>query len=115
MVLKNTEGGDTHQQDQSDGSDDGMRGDIPSAAEGNHGQKINQNAVIEQGVSDQPVRDEQKPSQRDQHGPVNNAVDLVPLSANIPRQHADADQDVGDDDQDSEQYGEKTGMEKNIT
>ncbi len=100
--LKNAEGGDAHQQDQSDRSDDGMRGDIPSAAEGNHGQKINQDTVIEQGVPDQPVRDEQKPSQRYQHGPVNGAVDLVPLSPNIPGQHADTDEDVGDDHQDGE-------------
>lgn len=99
FVLQNAECGDPNQQDQPNGSDNGMCGYIPFAAERDDGQKVGEDKVIEYGIAQQPVRDDQKRSQGNEDCAVYNAVEFIPLLAFVLGEHTDANHDVGDNNQ----------------
>jgi len=102
--------GHHNQQNQTDRSQNSMKGHVEPPAQGNHRYKIQKHQIIESGILQQPMGHPKKTPKRDQYRQINVTVRGVAFFPNIGWQHADPHHDVGDDDQNCGEDGDKTGV-----
>ena len=78
-----------------------MCGYIPFTAERNDRQKVGHDKIIKQGVSQQTVRDDQKYCKANYNGSIYDAMNFISFLTFVLWEHADANHDIGDDNQNS--------------